>query len=73
MPRSQHLPSIEVRMTDTRPFAAVDLGRDAVVDSVASYIVDVPTVRKHKLSSTSVTAQNSRCARTCRAARTDGG
>jgi len=45
-------------MADTRPFIAVDLGRDAIVHSVTSHIVDVPTVRKHKLSSTSVTAQN---------------
>src|SRR4051812_41922238 len=32
--------------------------RDFVIHSVQSTIVDVPTVRKHKLSQTSVTAQN---------------
>src|SRR4051812_42218601 len=32
--------------------------RDFVVSSVQSTIVDVPTVRRHKLSQTSVTAQN---------------
>ena len=37
---------------------SVDLERDFVVRSVTSTIVDVPTVRKHKLSQTSVTAQN---------------
>jgi muconate cycloisomerase len=35
-----------------------DLSRDLDVREVTSHIVDVPTVRKHKLSSTSVTAQN---------------
>ena len=45
-------------MAETRPFLAADLGRDVIVHSVTSHIVDVPTVRKHKLSSTSVTAQN---------------
>ena len=43
-------------MLDT--VVSVDLERDFVVRSVTSTIVDVPTVRKHKLSQTSVTAQN---------------
>ncbi len=34
------------------------LARDLVIHSITSTIVDVPTVRKHKLSQTSVTAQN---------------
>jgi muconate cycloisomerase len=34
------------------------LARDLAIHSVQSTIVDVPTVRKHKLSHTSVTAQN---------------
>ncbi len=45
-------------MADTRSFVAADLARDVTIQSVTSHIVDVPTVRKHKLSSTSVTAQN---------------
>ena len=45
-------------MADTRSFTAADLARDITIESVTSHIVDVPTVRKHKLSSTSVTAQN---------------
>src|SRR4051795_12008238 len=45
-------------MPDTFRSIASDLSRDLVVREVASTIVDVPTVRKHKLSSTSVTAQN---------------
>ena len=45
-------------MPDTFPFISSDLSRDLVVREVASTIVDVPTVRRHKLSSTSVTAQN---------------
>jgi muconate cycloisomerase len=35
-----------------------DLARDLIVKQVTSQIVDVPTVRRHKLSSTSITAQN---------------
>ncbi|MEK0084605.1 muconate/chloromuconate family cycloisomerase [Benzoatithermus flavus] len=35
-----------------------DLGRDLAVASIRSTIVDVPTVRRHKLSSLSVTAQS---------------
>ncbi len=34
------------------------LARDLAIHSITSTIVDVPTVRKHKLSHTSVTAQN---------------
>ena len=45
-------------MPDTFPSISSDLSRDLVVREVASTIVDVPTVRRHKLSSTSVTAQN---------------
>ena len=43
---------------DTGSFVAADLARDVTIELVTSHIVDVPTVRKHKLSSTSVTAQN---------------
>ena len=35
-----------------------DLLRDMAVNSIRSTIVDVPTVRQHKLSNTSVTAQS---------------
>ena len=35
-----------------------DLARDLAVASITSTIVDVPTVRRHKLSNTSVSAQN---------------
>src|SRR4051794_25746460 len=45
-------------MPDTFHSIASDLSRDLVIQEVTSHIVDVPTVRKHKLSSTSVTAQN---------------
>src|SRR5215210_1155306 len=45
-------------MLDALPSVSSDLSRDLVVREVRSAIVDVPTVRKHKLSSTSVTAQN---------------
>ena len=45
-------------MPDTFRSIASDLSRDLVIREVTSTIVDVPTVRKHKLSSTSVTAQN---------------
>src|SRR3954470_19683676 len=45
-------------MPDPFPSISSDLSRDLVVREVASYIVDVPTVRKHKLSNTSVTAQS---------------
>jgi muconate cycloisomerase len=44
---------------DRSPIAVpADLGRDLAVASVRSTIVDVPTVRRHKLSSLSVTAQS---------------
>ena len=45
-------------MPDTFRSIASDLSRDLGIREVTSHIVDVPTVRKHKLSSTSVTAQN---------------
>src|SRR4051794_22609153 len=45
-------------MLDTLPSVSSDLSRDLVVREVRSAIVDVPTVRKHKLSNTSVTSQN---------------
>jgi muconate cycloisomerase len=45
-------------MLDTLPAVSSDLSRGLVVREVTTHIVDVPTVRKHKLSSTSVTAQN---------------
>jgi muconate cycloisomerase len=35
-----------------------DLHRDLIVEAITSTIVDVPTVRRHKLSQTSVTAQS---------------
>jgi muconate cycloisomerase len=35
-----------------------DLGRDLTINEIKTTIVDVPTVRKHKLSSLSVTAQS---------------
>jgi len=35
-----------------------DLARDLAVASITSTIVDVPTIRRHKLSNTSVTAQS---------------
>ena len=38
-------------MADTGSFVAADLARDVTIQSVTSHIVDVPTVRKHKLSS----------------------
>jgi muconate cycloisomerase len=40
------------------PATTEELARDLVVRSVTSWIVDVPTVRRHKLSSLSVTAQS---------------
>jgi muconate cycloisomerase len=40
------------------PVAPDDLARDLVVQSVTSWIVDVPTVRRHKLSSLSITTQS---------------
>ena len=45
-------------MPDTLPHPAAGLARDLAVAEIRSTIVDVPTVRKHKLSNTSVTAQS---------------
>ena len=59
MPCSRHLPFGRGPAWLTQnSFVAADLARDVTIESVTSHIVDVPTVRKHKLSSTSVTAQN---------------
>ena len=44
-------------MFEAREVSA-ELERDLLVRTVDSVIVDVPTVRKHKLSQTSVTAQS---------------
>jgi muconate cycloisomerase len=35
-----------------------DLRRDVAIEAITSTIVDIPTVRRHKLSQTSVTAQS---------------
>lgn len=46
-------------MPDTTPSdAGTALARDLAIAAVRSTIVDVPTVRRHKLSQTSVTAQS---------------
>jgi muconate cycloisomerase len=45
-------------MADTLFPVAADLARDLGIHSIISHIVDVPTVRRHKLSSLSVTAQS---------------
>ena len=45
-------------MSDFRPFVPPGLQRDLAIVSIRSTIVDVPTVRRHKLSSLSVTAQS---------------
>jgi muconate cycloisomerase len=45
-------------MADTLFPVAADLARDLGVHSIVSTIVDVPTVRRHKLSSLAVTAQS---------------
>ena len=45
-------------MPDMPPFATADLARGLLVAELRSTIVDVPTVRQHKLSQTSVTAQS---------------
>lgn len=45
-------------MPDTLLPVSVDMRGDLAITSIASVIVDVPTIRKHKLSNTSVTAQN---------------
>jgi muconate cycloisomerase len=45
-------------MPDTLPVVPADLQRDFAIASIRSTIVDVPTVRRHELSSLSVTAQS---------------
>jgi muconate cycloisomerase len=45
-------------MPDTISPVLADLRRDLMISEIKSTIVDVPTVRKHKLSSLSVTAQS---------------
>ena len=45
-------------MSDFRPFVPPGLQRDLAIVSIRSIIVDVPTVRRHKLSSLSITAQS---------------
>lgn len=45
-------------MLDKHVHISADLGQDLSIRDVTSFIVDVPTVRKHKLSQTSVSAQN---------------
>ena len=45
-------------MPETLPSTSVDTTSDLIVQTVTSVIVDVPTVRRHKLSSLSVTAQS---------------
>ena len=45
-------------MSDFRPFVPPGLQHDLAIVSIRSTIVDVPTVRRHKLSSLSVTAQS---------------
>jgi muconate cycloisomerase len=45
-------------MPQTLPFAPAGLQRDFAIASIRSTIVDVPTVRRHELSSLSVTAQS---------------
>jgi muconate cycloisomerase len=45
-------------MVERRQSIASGMARDLAIRSVCATIVDVPTVRKHKLSQTSVTAQS---------------
>jgi muconate cycloisomerase len=45
-------------MPDSAITIPADLRRDLAIESIRSTIVDVPTVRRHKLSQTSVTAQS---------------
>ena len=45
-------------MSDRLISVPADLHRDLIVEAITSTIVDVPTVRQHKLSQTSVTAQS---------------
>jgi muconate cycloisomerase len=48
----------KLKMPDTIVPAPTDLRRDLAIAAIRSTIVDVPTVRRHKLSSLSVTAQS---------------
>ena len=52
-----HLPWKQVT-PDSRPLISAGLQRDFAIASIRSTIVDVPTVRRHELSSLSVTAQS---------------
>jgi muconate cycloisomerase len=45
-------------MPDTLSNVAAGLARDMSIAAITATIVDVPTVRRHKLSNTAVTAQN---------------
>ena len=45
-------------MPNARPLVPADLQRDLTIVTIRSTIVDVPTVRRHQLSSLSVTAQS---------------
>src|ERR1700758_3991845 len=45
-------------MPQSLPLVPADLQRDLAIASIRSTIVDVPTVRRHELSSLSVTAQS---------------
>ena len=45
-------------MPDTLSNITAGLARDMAIVSIGAVIVDVPTVRRHKLSHTAVTAQN---------------
>ncbi len=45
-------------MPDTLPNMTSGLARDMAIVSISAVVVDVPTVRGHKLSNTAVTAQN---------------
>ena len=45
-------------MPDSLTAAPPDLCRDLAIETITTTIVDVPTVRRHKLSQTSVTAQS---------------
>ena len=45
-------------MPDSLMAVPADLRRDLTIETIISTIVDVPTVRRHKLSQTSVTAQS---------------
>src|SRR3974390_577629 len=45
-------------MLDTIMATPAELCRDLAIEAVTATIVDVPTVRQHKLSQTSVTAQS---------------